>query len=697
MDWLAYDFVRRALLAGVLAGALAGVLGPLVVLKRLVALGGGLAHAAFAGVGLFLFLGFDPRLGAALVAVLGALLVSVRDERGRLNDALIGVLWSSGMAVGLLFVYLAPGYAPDLGSYLFGSLLVVSKSDVLLLAVLLVLTLAFLARFRDELTVLAFDPELATVRGLPARALDRGLLVLVALATVLLLQIMGVVLVVAMFSVPTLIARHFTRRLEALVVVATVVSVGLLLIGLATSFAIDLPPGPTVVLVGVAFLALVSFGSRLRRRRSRAGGGVVAAALLLSFAAFTARATVAVAVVQQPSESTTACDRPKQLLAELARVVERTATSEACNWRGRLDPSFANWRRGGSENLPVIAAATALWAGPEIWGTDYVAWWGELLEAQLDGRGAELPEKLRYFKGSEPFSNTYDAPVSAAVAAVRLWGLRSSDPRAREIAALAGRYLRATVFVYALVAVPSAVDTGFRNHRDHPLPNLQRDRGRAQTHGPYVALAGARSDPLHWGWDARGPFLARALGIPFAGDPLTQPPEELEATIVLDRLQQLWPEGSADSLYGLRPGDVEALRRLHEHDVLPLQVDEALRGIATIVPFHLVGWSGVRLSVMEENPNSNTQATYAVAYWRDPHWTATGREAVFLFPFGDSRAGITRGWARFDRSAGTVRASNAPGSTTHAERRVELAVPAEPPLFHLFLDQRRRDGVMRLE
>lgn len=252
--FFSYDFTRLALLAGLLASVLGGVLGTFVVVKRLVFITGGISHAAFAGLGFCYWLGVDPLIGAVVVAVLAALLLGwVSDAGTRSQDALIGVLWAGGMAIGILFIHMTPGYAPNLMTYLFGDILTVAPRDVVLLAVLTTVTLGLLFVLHRGLVAVAFDETFARVQGVPVRALTLLLLVLVALAVILLIQVVGIVLLLALFTLPPMIALLLVARSFGLVLLVAVLT-GLLMTtgGLAASWTMDLPTGPAIVLTGIA-------------------------------------------------------------------------------------------------------------------------------------------------------------------------------------------------------------------------------------------------------------------------------------------------------------------------------------------------------------------------------------------------------------------------------------------------------------
>jgi zinc transport system permease protein len=243
--------------AVLLASVLCGFVGTFVVLRRLVALGGGIAHAAFGGIGLAVVLGFEPRWGAAAVALgAAALLTGLPRERSDRQDAMIGVLWSVGMALGMVLLAGTPAGDADVESYLFGDIASVGRSDVITLAVLVAAVLLVHARWGRELVATAFDPEHARLQGLPVRGLTLLGLLLVALSVVALLEMAGVVLAIALLAIPPLVALRWLRGLSAIVAATAGIAAAMSLAGLGLGSATGWPAGPAIVLVGGAALAL---------------------------------------------------------------------------------------------------------------------------------------------------------------------------------------------------------------------------------------------------------------------------------------------------------------------------------------------------------------------------------------------------------------------------------------------------------
>jgi len=276
LEALALPLFQRVLAAGLLASVACGVLGTFVVAKRITSLSGGLAHAAFGGVGLGYLLGFNPMLGAVGFGVLSGLGIGLAYRHLRSGfDTVISMVWAVGMALGVIFVALAPGYAPDLMSYLFGSLLYVSSSYVWLVAALDLVIVTAVALLFKWFQAVAFDEEFATVVGAPVDRLWLALLALIALGIVTLIRVAGIILVIALLTIPAATARQWASSLQAMMVVATALSAGCTACGLFLSYAlsdslsISVPPGPLIILLAAAAFGVSGVLQALRRRRRR--------------------------------------------------------------------------------------------------------------------------------------------------------------------------------------------------------------------------------------------------------------------------------------------------------------------------------------------------------------------------------------------------------------------------------------------
>ncbi|MBS0621590.1 MAG: metal ABC transporter permease [Verrucomicrobia bacterium] len=261
-------FLQLALVAGALASVAGGVVGSYVVVKRIAFISGSISHAVLSGMGLCLWLSrtydipwLTPMLGAAVAAVISALLIGwIHLYYREREDSVIAAIWAVGMAVGIIFVSLTPGYNVELMSFLLGNILWVSHEDLITLSLLdgLVILLAFILHSR--LVAICFDETQAKLQKVPVKALYLVLLVLVALTVVLLIEVVGIVLVLTMLTIPPTIAGLFSHRLSGMMVGAVLLGILFSLVGTLLSFYLDWPSGATIALVaGLAYLAMLPF------------------------------------------------------------------------------------------------------------------------------------------------------------------------------------------------------------------------------------------------------------------------------------------------------------------------------------------------------------------------------------------------------------------------------------------------------
>ena len=267
----AHGFLQTALAAGLLASVGCGIMGTYVVVKRIGFLAGGIAHTVLGGMGAAFYFGQDPMLGALLAAIASALLIGWITLRFREHeDTLISALWAIGMAIGVLFLARTPGYGVDLMSYLFGNILLVPPEDLWLMAALDVLLVGTVLTLYRPLLAVAFDDEFARLRGLPVTFLYLLLLCLVALTVVLLIRVVGLILVIALLTLPAAIATQHAATLGRIMVLAVGLGAALTTAGLALSYGPDLPAGPTIIiLAGVAYLVSTLLRHAVRRTARR--------------------------------------------------------------------------------------------------------------------------------------------------------------------------------------------------------------------------------------------------------------------------------------------------------------------------------------------------------------------------------------------------------------------------------------------
>jgi zinc transport system permease protein len=269
---LEQTFLQYALLAGLLASIGCGVMGTYVVVKRISFIAGGIAHSVLGGMGAAIYYGYDPLAGALLAAILAALLIGwVRLRWHAQEDTLIGALWAIGMAIGILFISKTPGYQSDLMSYLFGNILLVPAESLWFMATLDAVLLLIVAAYHRQFLAIVFDEEFARLRGIPVTFFYLLLLILIAVTVVLLIQVVGLILVLALLTLPAAVAGHYVHSLGRMMLLATVLGCLVSSAGLAISYQPDLPAGPTIILLAGALYVGSSLLSRFfLRKRMRA-------------------------------------------------------------------------------------------------------------------------------------------------------------------------------------------------------------------------------------------------------------------------------------------------------------------------------------------------------------------------------------------------------------------------------------------
>ncbi len=270
LEVLQYEFMQNALIAGLLAAVACGIVGVYIVIKRVVFISGGIAHTSFGGIGLGYFLGINPVLGAMFFTLLSALGIGLVIKRTKLpEDTAIGILWAMGMALGIIFIGLAPGYAPDLFSYLFGNILTVPVSDLILMLILDAVIITLVLLFYKEFLLLSFDEEFSTVAGVPTERLYLLLLCIIALTVVVLIRVVGIILVIALLTIPAALARQFTHSIKKMMLLATLAGAVFTFSGLWLSYLLDLASGATIILVSGTALFISFAISKLRSKTKR--------------------------------------------------------------------------------------------------------------------------------------------------------------------------------------------------------------------------------------------------------------------------------------------------------------------------------------------------------------------------------------------------------------------------------------------
>lgn len=263
LDLLNYTFFINALTAAFLTAISCGIIGTYIVSRRMVFIGGGITHASFGGIGIAYFLGMNPVIGAAVFAILSALGINYFTHRGNIReDSSIAIWWSLGMAIGIIFISITPGYAPNLMSFLFGSILTVTSSDLVYMGIVtLIVALLFILFFR-LIMMIAFDEEFARTRNLPVIFFSYLLMVLSALVIVASIRVSGVILVLSLLTLPQATANLFTKSFKTIMIAS--IGIGLLgmISGLVVSYYTNLPSGATIIIVLTAFFG---FGKLLSK------------------------------------------------------------------------------------------------------------------------------------------------------------------------------------------------------------------------------------------------------------------------------------------------------------------------------------------------------------------------------------------------------------------------------------------------
>ncbi len=270
LEYLTYSFFQNAVTGVAIISVAAAMIGTYIMARRLIAISGGITHACFGGLGLGYYLGISPIATAAMFAVLSALGVEWLSERHKAReDSAIAVVWSVGMAVGVLLVFMTPGFVPELNSFLFGNILSINRADLAAFAVYtLVLCLFFLWRFR-EIVACAFDADFAKVSGLPVRWINMAMTVMVALCIVLTIRLVGIMLLMSMVSLPQMTAEIFVKRFRGIMILSAIISLACGLGGLALATLIDVPCSALIVAVMCAAYFICRVGKGLAERSAR--------------------------------------------------------------------------------------------------------------------------------------------------------------------------------------------------------------------------------------------------------------------------------------------------------------------------------------------------------------------------------------------------------------------------------------------
>ena len=262
-----YDFLTNAFIACVLSGITCGIVGSYIVARRMVFLSSGITHASFGGLGMALYWGVNPLLGALLFAALSSVGIEFASRRGRIReDSATGIIWSVGMALGALFLSLRPGYATDLTSYLFGNILLVTDSDIVWLALLtLVIVVGAIAWLR-KLMYVTFDEEYARSQGIPVVSLAYIMSIIIAVTIVMSIKVMGIILLLSLVTIPVVTANALTKDYRIIAPASAAIAVLGNIVGFMLSYACDLPTGSCIIFILILLLLAVKLITTLHRR-----------------------------------------------------------------------------------------------------------------------------------------------------------------------------------------------------------------------------------------------------------------------------------------------------------------------------------------------------------------------------------------------------------------------------------------------
>ncbi|AIE75650.1 Zinc ABC transporter, inner membrane permease protein ZnuB [Synechocystis sp. PCC 6714] len=264
---LQYEFMQNAIVASLLVSLACGLIGSFIVINRMVFISGGVAHAAYGGIGLGYYFAFNPLWGAFGFSLVMALAMGwVARKYQQRSDTLIGVMWALGMAIGIMLIDLTKGYKADVASYLFGSILTVPRQELWLMAGLDLVIIILLFLLYKEFLAISFDPIYATTRNLPVDILYLTLVAAIALTVVMVMQLVGLIMVIALLSIPAAIAGQYVRDVPQMMAVASGLGIIFCTFGLALSYSFNLSSGATIILVAsIAYLISLAFRQWMAR------------------------------------------------------------------------------------------------------------------------------------------------------------------------------------------------------------------------------------------------------------------------------------------------------------------------------------------------------------------------------------------------------------------------------------------------
>ena len=269
LELIEYTFFQRALLGSLLASIACGVIGTYIVTRRLVFISGGLTHASFGGIGIGLYASISPILTAAIFSVLSAFGVEWLSKRQDMReDSAIAVFWTFGMAVGVIFSYLAPGFTPDLSAYLFGNILTITQSDLWFIGGVTTALVLFFTLSLRSIVAIAFDREFALSQRLPVRRIEYLLMMLIALTVVACLRMVGIVLVISLLTLPQMTANLFSHSFKRIIWLSILIGQISCLGGLLLSYHLNIPSGASIIFISILIFTLCKVAKSLATRQT---------------------------------------------------------------------------------------------------------------------------------------------------------------------------------------------------------------------------------------------------------------------------------------------------------------------------------------------------------------------------------------------------------------------------------------------
>ncbi len=270
LDFLNYSFAQNALIAAILTSVIASIVGAYIVARRSVFISGGITHASFGGMGIAYYYGFPPIVGAVIFAVLSAVGIEWSSKKAYLReDSAIAILWSLGMAIGILFIFLTPGYSPNLMSFLFGDILTVTLTEIYFLIALTVIIGIGLYLFYEPILYTAFDPEFSKITKLPVQKIKYVIGAIIAITIVLSIKVMGIILVLSLFTIPPSAANLFVKKFNQIINWSIAISIVGSLLGLIIAFKLDIPTGASIIFsLAICYIILHISKLALRSKKS---------------------------------------------------------------------------------------------------------------------------------------------------------------------------------------------------------------------------------------------------------------------------------------------------------------------------------------------------------------------------------------------------------------------------------------------